>query len=156
MSAPPSLGILVLRLGDLRCGLRASDVVEVLPAVRLAPLPGAPPIVEGLADVRGALMPVVDLRPRLALPPKPTSPSDHLVVTRARGRPIALRVDRAESFTDLDPAAVVPVDTEIPGVGLVSGAARMPDGLVLIHDPTRFLSEAEEMSLAEAMQARQG
>jgi purine-binding chemotaxis protein CheW len=152
----PRLGVVVFRMGSVSYGLFATDVQEILPAATIVPLPEAPPIVEGIVDVHGTVVPVLDLRARLRLAPKPLAPSDHLILVRTNGRVVALRADRAEALAEIAPGSIEAVDRAVPGVGLVAGVARLPDGMLLIHDPTRFLSEAEAMSLEEALSARVG
>jgi purine-binding chemotaxis protein CheW len=143
------VGVLVFRLSDQRLGLFESDVVEIAAAVSLVPLPEAPPLIEGLVNVRGAIVPVLDLRLRLKLPPKPIALTDHLIFTRASGRLVALRADRAESLMSVDRASI---DASLtPSAGLVAGVATLPDGLLLISDPARFLSDDEALELDRAM-----
>lgn len=52
---------LLLQLGSDRYAIAGRDIVEVLPLVALKSLPGAPRGVAGLLDLRGAVVPVIDL-----------------------------------------------------------------------------------------------
>jgi purine-binding chemotaxis protein CheW len=146
-----SLPILLAEFGGSRIALRAADVRGVLRAVTVAPLPGAPPVVEGIIDVRGRLNVVYDLRPRLRLPPKPTSPDDHLILARSGGRDVALRVDRAVDLLTVPLSRVH--DPAMPGARALVGVVSLPDGLVLIHDLHAFLTEAESEGLDAALAA---
>jgi purine-binding chemotaxis protein CheW len=148
---PPEL--LVFEVGGQRFGLPAADVREVLRAVTLTPLPHAPALVEGVINVRGTLVPVLDIRARFRLPPKPLDHTDHLIVARAAGRLVALRVDRALELARPDAAAVERAEAVVPGVVYVAHLAKLPDGIVLIHDLNTFLSHAEAAALAEALSA---
>lgn len=143
--------VLTFLIGDLRCGLHEDDVAEIVHAVSLTPLPGAPPIVKGVISVRGVLTPVLDLRPRLGAQPKAISPADHFILTRATGRLVALHVDRADALVELEPSAISEATTITRGKGVVSGVATLPDGLMLIHAPAQFLSDAETASLERAI-----
>jgi purine-binding chemotaxis protein CheW len=141
--------ILVFTLDDVRFGVRTEDVVEIFRAVWITPLPGAPQVVEGVIDVRGRLVPVLDLRRRFGLPARPLLPDDHMVLVRAAGRSRALRVDRA---TDI--AAVLQADIVPAGhleIAHLTGVVRRADGLILLADLAAFLSESEAQSLDEAM-----
>jgi purine-binding chemotaxis protein CheW len=60
----PERELLIFEIGASRFGLPSADVREVLRAVTIVPLPGAPPIVEGLINVRGRIVPVLDIRRR--------------------------------------------------------------------------------------------
>jgi purine-binding chemotaxis protein CheW len=143
--------VLLFTLEAHRYALATRDVRELLRAVRLTPLPRAPAVVEGLLNLRGELLPVLDLRRRFRLPPRPLSSADHLIVARAGARHVALRVDRAEGLLTLEPGIFDPAPQHLPGVDYVAGALKLPDGLVLLHDLRTFLSEAEGLTLDEAL-----
>ena len=115
--------MLLFTLEGQRYALPAEDVRELVRAVRLTPLPRAPDVVEGLLNLRGELLPVLDLRRRFRLPPRPLSPSDHFIVAQAGPRRVALRVDRAEGLLALEPGKLDATPRELPGVGYVAGAA---------------------------------
>src|SRR6202165_5083726 len=63
-----TLDALVFALGSELYALPATQVHEVRPLGWLTPLPGTPPFLAGLINVRGRIVPVVDLRPLLGLP----------------------------------------------------------------------------------------
>jgi purine-binding chemotaxis protein CheW len=151
MVTPPPREVLLFTLEGQRYALSTRDVRELVRAVRLTPLPRAPSVVEGLLNLRGELLPVLDMRRRFRLPVRPLSSSDHLVVARADHRHVALRVDRAEGLLSLEPGQLDTSPRELPGVGYVAGALKLPDGLVLLHDLRTFLSEAEALELEEAL-----
>jgi purine-binding chemotaxis protein CheW len=63
--------------------------------VAVAPLPRAPPIVEGVINVRGTLVPVLDIRLRFGMSPHPPTLDQHLIIATSGAHVVALRVDRA-------------------------------------------------------------
>jgi purine-binding chemotaxis protein CheW len=156
MALPPSTPreVLLFTLHGQRYALPAPAVRELVRAARLTPLPHAPDVVEGLLNLRGELLPVLDLRRRFRLPPRPLSPLDHLIVAQAGERRVALRVDRAEGLLALGPEDLDESPRALPGVGYVAGALKLPDGLVLVHDLPSFLSEAETLALDTALAGR--
>ena len=115
------------------------------------PLPRGPAIVEGVINLRGRVVPVLDIRARFGLPAKPLECSDHFVVADTEERLVALRVDRAIDLVGLDSADVEDVRGLIPGADYVSWVAKLPHNLVLIHDLRTFLSRAESAALAGAL-----
>lgn len=151
LSTPTPREVLLFTLEGQRYALRATDVRELVRAARLTPLPRAPDVVEGLLNLRGELLPVLDLRRRFRLPPRPLSPADHFIVARAGARRVVLRVDRAEGLLALEPGVLDTTPRELPGVGYVAGALKLPDGLVLVHELATFLSEAESLALDAAL-----
>lgn len=153
-AAAPAREVLVFEVGSQRYALPTADVCELVRAVAITPVPGAPGVIEGVVDVRGRVLPVLDVRARFRLPAKALDPSDHFIVASAGTRGVILRVDRATHLALLDEASVQPPQTLGPGAAYVAGVARLEDGLVLIHDLTTFLSSAEADSLDEALCAR--
>jgi purine-binding chemotaxis protein CheW len=143
--------VLVFEVGGQRYGLPTADVREVVRAVAITPLPNAPSVIEGVVDVRGRVLPLLDIRARFRLPSKPLDPSDHFIVASAGQRGVILRVDRATHLALIDEACIQPPDTLGPATDYVAGVAKVEDGLVLIHDLATFLSAAEAASLDEAL-----
>ena len=137
-----SLEVVVFEVGGQRYGLPASDVRELQRAATLTPLPRAPAIIEGVVNLRGTIVPVLDIRARFRLPARPIAHTDHLIFAQAGERLVALRVDRAIDLIRLDAADVEDARTAVPGVEYVSWVAKLPHSLVLIHDLRTFLSRA--------------
>jgi purine-binding chemotaxis protein CheW len=140
-------------VGGQRYGLPIVDVRELVRAVAITPLPNAPAVIEGVVNVRGRIVPVLDVRARFRLPAKPLDPSDHFIVASAGPRGVILRVDRATHLALVDEASVQPPETLGPSATYVAGVAKLDGGLVLIHDLATFLSAAEATSLDEALVA---
>jgi len=158
MAALPTTGkvareVLVFEVGGQRYGLPTVDVRELVRAVTITPLPNAPAAIEGVVNVRGHVLPVLDVRSRFRLPAKALDPSDHFIVASAGPRGVILRVDRATHLAFVDEASVQPSQTLGPSATYVAGVAKLDDGLMLIHDLTTFLSAAEAASLDEALLA---
>jgi purine-binding chemotaxis protein CheW len=149
--ADGAVDIVVFEVGGQRYGLAAADVDKLERAVTIVPLPRAPPIIEGVINVRGALVAVLDLRSRFRLPARPVEHTDHLVLARVDGRRVAIRADRALGLRRISPREVEDAATALPGVEYVAGVAKLDDGLVLIHDLRTFLSQAETEVLDAAL-----
>jgi purine-binding chemotaxis protein CheW len=124
--------------------------------VAVAPLPRAPPIVEGVINVRGALVPVLDIRQRFGLAPQPLALDQHLIIAQSGSRVVALRVDRALDLVDVEENAIESAATLTPGAKYVTGIARLPDGVLVIHDLERFLSLDEARGVDDAVAERMG
>jgi purine-binding chemotaxis protein CheW len=140
--------IVAFDLGRLRCGLIAADVERVLRAVAMTPLPNAPAVIEGLISIAGSPVAVVDIRKRLGLRPKSIDLADVLIVTRAGDRRVAIRADRAAGVIKVAAADIHDATAVGPMAAQVVGVATLPDGIILIHDPRAFLTQAEAADLA--------
>jgi purine-binding chemotaxis protein CheW len=144
------LSLLVFSLDRERCALVADKVREVVRAVAVASLPKAPAIVEGVINVRGEIVPVLDIRGRFGLPPAALHPDQHFIVVRAGARTVALRVDRAHDLVEVD-ARIVESPAVAPGAKYLAGIARLADGLLVIHDIESFLSLDEGRAVDRAI-----
>lgn len=142
-------GIVVFALAGQRHGVALDRVQELLPMVALTLVPDAPAL-EGVFNLRGTAVPVVNLRRALGLPDRPAEPSDHLIVCQTGTRLVALRVDRALDLIVLDDGA------ETLTMGSRSRVAKASDGLVLLPDLDALLAAATTVTslpVSEATQA---
>lgn len=150
------VSLLTFTLGEHRYALLAEHVREVVRAASIARLPKAPSIVEGVINVRGMLVPVLDVRQRFGLPARPLDPSQHFIVARAGGRTVALRVDRAHDLVSVEANVVEAAEPVVPGAEHVAGIARLAEGLLVIHDLEGFLALDEAARLEAALVDRKG
>jgi len=150
VTASPSASLLIFMLGPLRLALHVEVVREVVRAVAIAVLPRAPAIVEGVINVRGAIVPVLDIRSRFRLAPESLHPDQHLIIAWAGVRLVGLRVDRATGFVTVERTAIEAAAPAVPGVEYVAGIARLPDGLLVINDLRGFLALDEAAQLDAA------
>lgn len=135
--------VLPFLLDDARFAVPLARVLEVVPRVTVTPIAGAPSWVPGAFAHRGELRAVIDLRARLALPPRAPSIDDHFVIARAARRTVALVVDRALPPTTLDDGAL---DGTLRTAD-VRGAVTTAEGVVLLHDLDAVLSLADDALL---------
>jgi purine-binding chemotaxis protein CheW len=145
--------LLAFTLDDWRYALELSTVERVYRAVAVTPLPGAPDIVQGIVNVRGVVLPVVDTRRRFRLPEKNLTPDDLLIITHSTGRLVALVVDDVTGVIECAEKDITSASAIVPGMEYVEGVARLKDGMILIHDLARFLSLEEKAVLQQALGA---
>jgi purine-binding chemotaxis protein CheW len=147
---PNSGSFLLFALDASRFAVRAPCVREVVRAAAISKLPGAPPVMEGVVNYRGRVVPVLDIRARFGLPHVALHPDQHFIVAETGPRFVALRVDRALELLEVPDDAVEAAAAAAPGARFTEGFVRLPDGLVVIHDLERFLSldEGEEVDAA--------
>jgi purine-binding chemotaxis protein CheW len=154
------LEILVFEVEGQRFGLSSDSVREVLPMVSVATLPRGPAMVEGVINIRGNVVPVLDTRKHFGLPPRTARHTDHLIVARAGDRVVALRVDRALHLLQVDGANVERADKVVPPLypptlggdkeGGSGWVAKLPNDLILVHDVRTFFSRADDRELGRA------
>ena len=108
MAAPAPIDVLLLWLAGELYGVPSASVREVLRYRAYTPVPGAPPALPGILSQRGAILPVVELRPLLELEIAPVTRATRLVIVAHQDVDMALLV---EAVLDL---AALPADTLDP------------------------------------------
>lgn len=146
------LPLVVFEIAGRRYGVPLSTVVRVLPMVLVSPLPGPPAIMLGVINLRGQVLPVVDVGARLGDPRHDCGLAAHLLVVRTTARTLVLPVDAVSGVEIVRPEAVTAADVVVPGCpGLVAGIAAVSNGLLFIYDLEALLSKDEEQELARAL-----
>lgn len=145
------VAVLVCVLAGERYALRLSAVERVLPMVALSTLPGTTPLVLGVFNLHGVIIPVLDLRQRLGLSPVAYGLEARLIVARARRWTIALPVDGVLGAVTYSADLMMPTEHAVPGGAAVPGLAPVADGMLFVYDLDAFLSLDEERQLARAL-----
>lgn len=148
--------LVVFRLDERRYALPLAAVEQVVRAVDVTPLPGAPAIVLGAINVHGRVLPVLNVRRRFLIPDREIGPTDWFLLARTAQRMVALVVDESQGVVERTQADIVASTRIVPGLQHFPGVVRLDDGLVLIHDLERFLSLDEAQALDQAMVQKAG
>ena len=120
-----------------------SDSIEQLEMVgMITPVPNAPAFVDGVASVRGKVLPVVSLRSRFGFPRVDHDLRSRLVVVRAMQRVVAIVVDGAREFATIDPAAIQPAPEGLADLSsrYLRGMAQLDGRLILVLDIPELLN----------------
>lgn len=93
--------VVLFTLAAQEFGLEIAAVREIRRMGRVTPLPRVPPYVEGIMNVHGSLIPVIDLRARMALPRKPPTRASRIIVAELAGRPVGMIVDAVKEVASI-------------------------------------------------------
>lgn len=112
---------------------------------QVTPVPNALPFVEGVAFVRGQVVPVVNLRARFGFPRSEYDLRTRLIVVDNNGRHVGLIVDNAREFTTIPEETIQPAPEAIAGLSghYLAGIATLGERLVLILDVAEILNLAD-------------
>lgn len=137
-----------------RYAIPATSVVEIVRAVAVAPLPGGPPVVSGAIDYRGVVLPVLDVARRFSQASRPVRASDRMIIADAGSRRVVLHVDEVDALVPVADSEIAAPPARLAEDVPVAGIARAADGLIVIQDLDRFLSDAEGRQLDTALEGR--
>jgi purine-binding chemotaxis protein CheW len=131
------------RVGAASYAIPASQVLHLESYETATPVPGAPSFVAGLVQVRGRLVPVVDLRSRFGLPAAEHTLDNRVVVVQSGTRVAGLLVDSAREVIKLDPASFEkpPELVEQQAGGFIKGVATQSSRMFMLVDVPKVLGE---------------
>lgn len=129
----PYLGFL---LGEEVYGLPLQQLREVSRLTRLRRIPGAPPGVAGLVNLRGEIVCALDTRAILGLAGGDTGEQGYLLALRGFADPLGLLVDAIADIYAIDPAEIEPAPAtwSAERAAYFKGTARVRDGLIGLLD----------------------
>ena len=131
------------RVGTAEYVVPAAQVLHLESFEAATHVPGAPPYVAGLVQVRGRVVPVIDLRKRFGLSPTDHALAHRVVVVQLGARIVGLLVDSAREVIQLDEATFqdAPELIKEQASGFVTGIASVRDRLFLIVDVPRVIGQ---------------
>lgn len=120
-----SKNLVGFRVGDVRYAVDILRVKEIINPLPLVDLPQAPPMVVGVADHRGEVVPVLDLRLRFGLPQAPATRRTKWVVLGTLGRSVGLIVDAVTEVFGAGPGE----QRDVPALG----GPEIPQGIAAVY-----------------------
>ena len=133
------------RVGTADYALPAAAVLHLESFVSATHVPGSPSYVAGLVQVRGRLVPVVDLRTRFGLGPIEHSIDRRVVVVQVGTRVAGLLVDSAREVIQIDEAKFEkpPEMIDEQTAGFVKAVATIAHRMLLLIDVPRVIGEEQ-------------
>ena len=121
---------LIFMAGHLKLGVAAEDVVEILNNQVITYLPMVPDFIRGIINMRGQMIPILDVRARLGMPSQEES---LVVVLNLEDVQLGILVDGVDQMLDIPKSNIHPLPTNSTQM-LVSGMCSLPDGSMLVLD----------------------
>ena len=115
---------LIFMTDDLKLGVVAEYVVEILNNQSITYLPMVPDFIRGIINMRGQIIPIVDIRLRLGKYP---AENNLVIVLNVEGVFLGILVDAVDQMLDIAKAEILPVPVQSTQL-LVSGMCSLPDG----------------------------
>jgi|SRR5579884_61644 purine-binding chemotaxis protein CheW len=141
--------LVVFRLGEDYFAMHISNVSEIIRLQKMTPVPKAPSFVEGVTNLRGRVIPVMDLRKRFGVTPQPTDQMSRIIVVEQRERLLGMMVDAVDEVLTVPASAIEGVDELVVSVDaeFLAGIVRLEDRLIILLDTEAVLSPGEVRQL---------
>jgi purine-binding chemotaxis protein CheW len=133
--------LVTFQLGNEEYGVEIASVQEIIRATDITPVPGAPSHVRGVINLRGKIIPVVDLRTRFALPLAETTDAQRIIVVELKDKRIGMLVDSVSQVIKISSGVVEAMPEEATNVdeNFIKGVGKLDGRLIIILDLNRSL-----------------
>lgn len=148
--------VVTFTVGEEEYAIDIATIIEIIYFRKAVPIPQAPEFIDGVIDLRGRVIPVLDARKRLGLKDRGAVPH-HILVLRVEERDLIGRheqvlgvvVDEVTGVTEIDEKRIQkPQDAyRTEGSGYLLGVCKMKDGILFLLDPGSLLTSEETAAL---------
>lgn len=137
-------------LGKEEYGLPILHVREIIGLVPITPIPQTPSYIRGIINLRGSVIPIVDLRAKFGMAESEESRENCIIVVRAHGMDTGLAVDRMSEVSSVDDAEIQeppPVGADV-NTDFILGIDKTGGKVKLLLDIEKVISGREIQSFA--------
>lgn len=136
------LHLVTFHLDAEEYGVDIGRVQEIIRIGHITGVPNAPEFIRGVINLRGKIIPVIDLRKRMALPETPVTKLSRIMVVEAGPKVLGLLVDRVSQVIRVPMAAVDAAPDEFEeSRGFVRGIGKIESRLIMIMELDRVLAK---------------
>ena len=138
--------LVVFKLGEEELGVNIHQVREIVRLVPITPIPRAPEFIEGVVNLRGQVLAVMDLAKRLDIPSKPRSEKTRIVVVELEDNAVGMIVDEVSEVLRIPTSKVEKtpqlIESEI-SQRYITGVGKLKDRLLILINLVAILSVEE-------------
>ncbi len=147
--------VVVFKLEEEEFGIDIYLVREVLKMLPITALPNTDMFIEGVINIRGAVIPVIDLCKRFSLSEERTNDT-RIIIVEISGEQVGLIVDAVSEVLMINGENIQPPPSRMAGghTELLEGVARCDDRLIILLKVENLLSSQEMIDLEEIKEAR--
>lgn len=145
----PLLQVVSFDLGKEVFAFDILRVQEIIRMMEITQVPNAPEFVEGVINLRGKVIPVVDLRKRFRIPVKESTLQERIIVVKVEDKPMGVIVDNVSEVLRFHKEEIEPAPDMFNNLDAqcFAGVAKAKDRLLIILDETKILSVSEQRRL---------
>jgi purine-binding chemotaxis protein CheW len=138
--------LVVFKIGNEEFGVDIAQVREIVRLIEITYMPKAPEFIEGVVNLRGQIVAIIDLAKRLGIPSRPRGDVTRIIVVEIGENTVGMIVDSVSEVLRLSSEDIeeVPglIETEVPE-HYIRGVGKLPDRLLVLIDLSRVLTHEE-------------
>lgn len=138
-------------LGEEEYGVDIQRIQEINRMVEVTSVPRTPDFVLGVMNLRGKVIPVINLRKRFGLPDKEKDKDTRIIVVELQGKTIGILVDAVSEVLRIPSSTIEPPPNVVTGVDAdyIQGVGKLQDRLLILLDLNKILTKDELNRLEE-------
>lgn len=143
--------LVTFHVGAEEFGVNIREVREINRMMEITRVPHAPAFVEGVINLRGQVLPVVDVRSRFGLEPGKRDKGTRIVVVELPDKVVGFIVDSVSEVLRVSTSLIEPAPALTGGIdsAYIRGVVKLQDRLLILLDLQRLLSHGEARELSE-------
>ena len=141
--------VVSFRLATEEYGVDISQVQEIIRMVEITHVPRAPRFMEGVINLRGQLIPIIDLRTRFGMSRADHSKSTRIIVTDIGTKRVGMVVDSVSEVLNIPVENVEDAPEMIAGIGTeyIQGVGKLDNRLIILLDLSKVITTEEKQAL---------
>jgi purine-binding chemotaxis protein CheW len=144
------LQLVTFTISNEEFGLDILGVQEIIRTMEITRIPRAPKFVEGVINLRGKVIPIIDLRRRFGMESKAHDSQTRIIVVEINAMIIGFVVDSVSEVLRISSSTVEPPPAVVSGIEseYISGVGKLEDRLLILIDLDKLLSDAEKGAMS--------
>jgi purine-binding chemotaxis protein CheW len=145
--------LVIFEVGNEHFGIDISSVEGIVKLQEITRIPHAPSFMLGITNLRGSVIPVIDLHQRFGIAPQDHSKETRIVITHIYGLKIGMLVSAVSEVLTIDDKVVDPPPPMISNVNseYIVGVAKLDQKLVILLDLAKVLTNDEKTQIASSI-----
>lgn len=142
--------LVTFKIGEEEFGVDILKVQEIIRMMPITKVPNAPNFVEGVINLRGSVIPIIDMRKRFGMSANAHDAQTRITVMDLQGQVVGFVVDAVREVLRIKESTIEPPPAVVSGIGseYLKGVGKLDDRLLILLDLDKLLSEAEMGALA--------
>ncbi len=143
---PDEIQLVTFRIGEEEFGVDILVVQEIIRLLQITLVPRAPVFIEGVINLRGKVIPVINMRTRFNKPPVEHDDSTRIIVVHLGQKIIGFLVDAVSEVLRIPATTIEPPPPVVAGIGseYIKGVGKLKDRLLILLDMDSLLSEVAQ------------
>jgi purine-binding chemotaxis protein CheW len=147
--------VVIFRVGNELYGVDIASVESIIKMQAITAVPHAPQFVEGVTNLRGIILPVIDLRKRFGLSQVEETKDSRIIVVAMDGTKLGMVVDAVSEVLSIPEGTVEPPSPLVSTVdtAFISGIAKLDGRLVILVNLEKIFSRVEKEELQSGLES---